>query len=67
MSSSRITFASASKPAVAEAFLPFPIAAAVPDVRGQETLREIYRIAYERACAIHRPSRWKGLYQPSMN
>ena len=32
-----------------------------------ETLRDIYRVAYERACETHRPSRWAPLYLANTN
>jgi hypothetical protein len=32
-----------------------------------EYLREIYQLAYEQACEIHRPSRWAPLYVANAN
>ncbi len=33
----------------------------------QERVREIYQLAYQQACELHRPSRWAPLYAPSLN
>jgi hypothetical protein len=33
----------------------------------QDRMREIYQLAYERACELHRPSRWAPLYDVCPN
>jgi hypothetical protein len=70
MSLRRFSFANAKhlKPEPQAAFVACPmVVAQMACCSQQESLREIYRVAFERAWELHRPSRWAPLYAASQN
>lgn len=65
----RFSFVEAG-PAVAEsqaAFVACPMILQVICCPQAESLRELYRVAFERAVELHRPSRWAPLYAVCQN
>jgi len=55
-------------PAVSEAFVACPAMLVQFACPAQaDAMREVYRIAYEQARDLHRPSRWAHLYQATSN
>jgi hypothetical protein len=66
----RISPVSNQRPVIqfAAAFVALPTAHAKSTAQPQAaSMLEIYRIAYEQACELHKPSRWAPLYGDNPN